>query len=288
MHTDDRVVCKHCGKQMVPKIVMGPPTIRSATNWTAVPKYSVCPFCGNQHQRFNHDLHSSLKTVAVVVLVIGAVAFCNTRNTSEAEPESRQAASASAPAEAAPQLSDTPKATPEQTLANFEWQGEARVTRSPAVNAAPLGLEIGYANIEGVRKHYPDVVFRRVNDNPVSGGPAFRTNGDGLGVDNLYHAQLTFDAAGTLVDVSMTLPKDPRGALNKIASKYRVVANQIDSFLNYGNARLAKGDSVVEILSEHLSFEMDINYSAKSFSDASKQARRNEQAAKARQQANKL
>ena len=49
---DPRVVCAHCQKKMVPRIITGPPLVRPSHGWTPVPKKSVCPFCGGTHMTF--------------------------------------------------------------------------------------------------------------------------------------------------------------------------------------------------------------------------------------------
>ena len=47
-----RTTCNHCGKSMVPRIITGPPLNAGRGGWTPVPKYSLCPFCGQTHQVF--------------------------------------------------------------------------------------------------------------------------------------------------------------------------------------------------------------------------------------------
>ena len=59
---DTRVVCRHCGKQMVPRIILVAP----AQGWTPVPKSSVCPFCGGTHMKFPM---SSAERIVIMVIV---------------------------------------------------------------------------------------------------------------------------------------------------------------------------------------------------------------------------
>jgi len=56
---DDRVVCRHCGRRMVPRII----TYRGAVERT------VCPFCANTHQDLNPTVSLSARTVGWVLLM---------------------------------------------------------------------------------------------------------------------------------------------------------------------------------------------------------------------------
>jgi hypothetical protein len=141
---------------------------------------------------------------------------------------------------------------------------QALVNRDPPNNAAPLGLEIGYANVEGVKTTIGSTAALQKNGtNQFSGGPMLVSDGAGLGVDGLSHLNLIFDKSNVLVGMVMTLPKAPGDMLKKLSTKYSVVNNRIDSFMDYGYARLAKGDSLVEIDAPHLSFTMEVRYLTK-------------------------
>lgn len=48
---DSRVECVACHKQMVPRILTGPP-LGATRRWTPVPKRSMCPFCASTHEVF--------------------------------------------------------------------------------------------------------------------------------------------------------------------------------------------------------------------------------------------
>ena len=65
----DRVVCKKCGKKIVPRVITGPPAIIVGSSWTPVPKKSICPFCGCNYKIFSQtdDIGRS------VAIVIGAI-----------------------------------------------------------------------------------------------------------------------------------------------------------------------------------------------------------------------
>jgi cold shock CspA family protein len=52
---DDRIVCPHCSKRIIPRVIVGPPAIRGAYGYTPEPKKSICPFCGGQIQSFSSN-----------------------------------------------------------------------------------------------------------------------------------------------------------------------------------------------------------------------------------------
>lgn len=163
------------------------------------------------------------------------------------------------------------------------------VSRETPVNAAPLGIEIGYANLAGVREKLGgSTKLEETGTNRYSGGPMLESNGDGLGVDGLTSLLLIFDKNNVLAGVVMTLPKNPKGIAEQLAEKYRMVDNKIDTFMNKGYARMEKGDSVVEINAPHMAFTMDIRYLSKQFLADYQRESAEEVARKKQDQVNKL
>lgn len=162
---------------------------------------------------------------------------------------------------------------------------EIRTSRETPLNATPLGLEIGFANLAGVKKTLPNVVFDEARG---EFGVKWQSTGEGTGVDGITGLMLFFDPDNTLIFLSMTLPKDPKGLLGKLSGKYKVAENRIDNFMNYGNARLTKGDSVVVIESQHLSFAMDVSYTTTAFLAIINKATSDANAAKQQEQNSKF
>jgi cold shock CspA family protein len=56
---DDRVVCRHCGRRMVPRMI----TYRGAVERT------VCPFCAHTYQNLNPTVSLSSRTVGWILLM---------------------------------------------------------------------------------------------------------------------------------------------------------------------------------------------------------------------------
>ena len=162
-------------------------------------------------------------------------------------------------------------------------------SRDQPVNAAPLGLEVGYANLAGVKEKLGAVT--RLEDkgiNQYTNGVMLASNGEGVGVDGLSSLLLIFDKENVLAGVVMTLPKNTKDVFEKLSGKYKPVENRIDNFMNYGYARLEKGDSWVEVDSQHLSFEMDVRYLTKQLMADFKRQSAEDNARKQQEQSDKL
>ena len=152
-----------------------------------------------------------------------------------------------------------------------------RPMRTPAVNATPLEMEVGYAN-------YADFLvllshatkWTPAGINVHTHGLMYESDGDGLGIDGLTHAKLIFDLKTTLQGVVLTFPLGPgrKGATADMArslgKKYKLVAKDYESFLDYGTFRFEKGDSIVMVNSPHLSFEMTVIYATQELYEANK------------------
>ena len=48
----DRVQCKRCKKEIVPRVITGRPLFGPRYGWTPVVKKSICPFCGSDYKVF--------------------------------------------------------------------------------------------------------------------------------------------------------------------------------------------------------------------------------------------
>lgn len=163
------------------------------------------------------------------------------------------------------------------------------ISRDQPANAAPLGLEIGFANIAGVKSKIGSTA--KLEDkgiNQYSGGPMLLSDGQGLGLEGVTSALFIFDKAGTLAGLVMAMPKDPKDMLEKLSGKYSVVDNRIDTFMNNGYARLEKGDSFVEIDAPHLDFSMEVRYLTKQLMADFQKQRSEAEANKRQEQTNKL
>jgi len=163
------------------------------------------------------------------------------------------------------------------------------LSRDQPLNASPLGMEIGYANLSGVREKLGSVTrLEEEGMNKYTSGPMLSSSGEGVGVDGLSNLLLIFDKNEVLAGVVMTIPKNPKDVFGKLSGKYKPVANKIDTFMNYGYARLEKGDSLVEIDAPHLSFNMEVRYLTKRLMADFKRQSADDDARKKQEQTDKL
>jgi len=146
-----------------------------------------------------------------------------------------------------------------------------RLSREPALNAAPLGIEIGFANLAGVKQKLGGMTnLSESGTSNVTGGKIISSDGQGLGIDGLSKFIVIFDKNETLVAVIMSLPKNVNDTYSKLKEKYKPISSNIDEFMGNGTATLEKGDSLIVIEAAHLSFAMDVVYATKEFMAAAK------------------
>jgi hypothetical protein len=130
------------------------------------------------------------------------------------------------------------------------------------LNAAPLGLEIGHANLVGAKAKLGDAL-QNAGTNEYTHGPMFRTGGAVTGIKDLQSVLLIFDPNDRLQGLIMTFPKDPKTMFKLLSGKYSVVSNKVNNFMNNGSARFEEGESWVDLDAPHLGFEMKVSYVSK-------------------------
>ena len=164
----------------------------------------------------------------------------------------------------------TESADQTSTSATNRPSGKPQVASTTPVNAMPLGFELGYANIDGLKSKLADAAeLSDAGSNEYSKGPMLRSDGSNLGIEGLKSALFIFGPDETLQGVILTLPRGPqhRGATGELAQtlskKYKLVSKNFEPFLDHGNFRFEQGDSWIDIDSPHLSFEMTVTYATK-------------------------
>lgn len=106
-------------------------------------------------------------------------------------------------------------------------------------NPAPLGFEIGVSKASQIKDKYN--AASDIGENKYSLGRMLVVNGDDLNVKDVQKATFIFDTSDVLQGVILTMNKDPSGVFKFLSSKYQVVSNNIDSFMNYGYAKFKSG-----------------------------------------------
>lgn len=198
-----------------------------------------------------------LKKIGIILCVV-LLAACSKAETADKSSASAAGSDKATQVQAAPVVGDT--------QAGNKPDAGPLVSRNPLMNAAPLGLEVGYANLAGVKQKLGGIAsLNNTGSNMHSGGVMLESNGQGLGVEGLSHVLLVFDKNETLIAVVMRMRKDLNATYRKLADKYKTVNRNIDEFMGNGNAKLEKGDSWIVVDAPHLSFDMEVIYSKKDF-----------------------
>jgi len=75
---DERVRCSNCHKLMVPRLIMGPPSVHGGSGyWTPVPRKSICPYCAETFKVFSKS-QKEIKAVQgfkKLLVAIAAIIF---------------------------------------------------------------------------------------------------------------------------------------------------------------------------------------------------------------------
>ena len=89
-------------------------------------------------------------------------------------------------------------------------RSEPRIARDTPVNPMPLGFELDYANLEGVKSKLSGVAELEDRGTlELTNGPLLATTGTDLGVEGLKGATFAFNGSGTLEGVVLTFPRGP-------------------------------------------------------------------------------
>lgn len=155
-----------------------------------------------------------------------------------------------------------------------------------ASNAAPLGLELGIATYAQVKQQVGSkTTLSDSGMNKYSGGKMLQGKGGGLEIEGLSEITFIFDQSDKLAAVLMTLPKSSfQPTLSALSRKYKLIEKQVP-FVGDASAKFQQGDSVVEVDSPHMSFEMTVSYLTKALKQAFKQQAGSERAKKEKHQA---
>lgn len=128
-----------------------------------------------------------------------------------------------------------------------------------AESAAPFGFELGVATMSQVKTGMQGATVDGLNEH--TRGPMLRTTS--TGVDGVQEAVFIFTPDNVLVGALVTMNKDPVSAVKTLQKKYKMTSNRVDSFMNNGNAEFVKGDSIIQLVAPHLSFQQHILYATK-------------------------
>lgn len=126
----------------------------------------------------------------------------------------------------------------------------ARTARDPLVNAAPLGFELGYATVDGVRAALKGrATLKSIGTNKFIGGPMFQADVSDLGSEGLKDASFIFDKNNILASVVLTMREDTSvdEMAELLGEKYQLVSNDYDSSTGDETFRFEQGNSRVDL-----------------------------------------
>ncbi|MFT4178560.1 MAG: hypothetical protein QM612_03740 [Thermomonas sp.] len=198
-------------------------------------------------------MHKNLVLLGLVLMV----AACN-----PTDPSSNKTA-------AAKQATDKPSAP----------KVEPRVARAEPVNAMPLGLELGYSNLEGAEQVLGVRPTPAIVDTDADGiadtnadGVVYEINGNDLNIEGLQKAMLIYDPEGNMQAAMLLFSRGNRmetkevgQAIGTLSSKYHRVRQNYNSFMDFGSAVFEQGDSWVHLDAPHVSDTMLLTYTTKTF-----------------------
>lgn len=129
-----------------------------------------------------------------------------------------------------------------------------------AANVAPLGLELGVATQDQVRRALSTSQLEDIGINAYSDGVMLKSDGANLGIEGLNTITFIFDDKKRLAGVLMNMGKHKFDEVHgHLAKKYRVRDKNIP-FVGNSYVRYSQGASIVELDAPHLSFEMEVRY----------------------------
>lgn len=147
---------------------------------------------------------------------------------------------------------------------------------------APLGFAIGQARFDTVKAALSKkTTVKETGINRYSRGPILQADGHGLGLENLREVTLAFDRNKRLAALLMVFDKKAMDAnfdplYRQLASKYRVVQKQIP-FVGNKFVRFEQGDVLIELISPHLGWDINLIYKTREFDQAARTQQQKDQ-----------
>lgn len=143
----------------------------------------------------------------------------------------------------------------------------------------PLGIPLG-APLEQARQELAGKVLRELGISRYSDGPAFETDGRGLGVEGLKRVLLIFDTNKRLTALEITLDKDDFDrVLGHLRKQYTLTSSK-QPFVGDREAIFETKNARIELSAPHLGFDSTVVYMTRAFHAAFQQRSEAERRAK--------
>jgi hypothetical protein len=130
-----------------------------------------------------------------------------------------------------------------------------------AGNVAPLGLEVGVADLQAVRaKLGRQTRLLGAGTNKWTGGPMLKSNGSGLDIEGLQEFLFVFGRDKKLEGVILTMRKERLRAVAELLRTKYTPAHEDLPFVGDASATYHMGESLARIEAPHLSSSMNVLY----------------------------
>lgn len=150
---------------------------------------------------------------------------------------------------------------------------------------SPFGLEIGKSTIDIMKEKYTSNYIGNYN---LTQGEVYDLDPTELGIDGMQSARVIYDKNGKLMAVFTTFPKGKFQYLfGQMKSKYKLVSSNIP-FVGDTSAKFTNGNTEIQLVAPHMSFEMEMNYVDKNLLKSAKQKSANDVQSKSKKEAEKL
>lgn len=158
-----------------------------------------------------------------------------------------------------------------------------------AANVAPLGLEVGVADLAAVKSRLGGQTrLQDAGANKWTGGPMLKSKGEGLDIEGLEEITFIFGQDNKLDGVVMTLGKHRlKEVADALRKKYKPVRENFP-FVGDASATYRQGDSLVKLNAPHLSFSMEVIYLTKRLDEGFNRGSSAEEAQRRKTQAEKF
>ncbi|MFZ1426711.1 MAG: hypothetical protein WAS21_08095 [Geminicoccaceae bacterium] len=135
-----------------------------------------------------------------------------------------------------------------------------------AAATKPLGFTLGQTTLGEVAQSLPDHSIKGIARSGATGGPRIEIDPAAFDFDGLEKVLLVFDADKRLIYVQLTIAKRRfHDVLADLRSKYSVQYQNIDNFMQNGDAEFRFDNDWIIFQAPHLSFSLELSYATDSF-----------------------
>lgn len=126
---------------------------------------------------------------------------------------------------------------------------------------SPLGFTLGKTTFDEVERLLPQNKIKKISRSTLTGGSWLEIDPAAFDFDGLENVLLVFETDQRLAVVILTIAKRRfRNVLADLRSKYTIESQNIDNFMQKGEANFRSGDDWILFNAPHLSFSLELSY----------------------------